>query len=187
MNNVHFILWKHQPSRDGRCAIRLRISKLRANKYITIPIKATEKQWSAEAERLKKDRQLNPDYEQHNALISEYESRANDIIMGFERNKIEWTFDQFEDAFTSKAKRGQAEIYFNSVIDELRKTNHIGNAECSARTLHMLQLFDLKFEKRVSSEINLKYIKNFDIWMQTPRESVGVGVLSEKSMIIRID
>ncbi len=175
MNNVHFILWKHQPSRDGRCAIRLRISKLRANKYITIPIKATEKQWSAEAERLKKDRRLNPDYEKHNALISEYESRANDIIMEFERNKIEWTLDQFEDAFTSKAKRGRAELYFVSVIDELRKTDHIGNAECYARTLHMLQLFDPKFAKRVFSEISLKYIKDFDIWMQTPRESVGVG------------
>ncbi|MFR9543012.1 MAG: Arm DNA-binding domain-containing protein, partial [Rikenellaceae bacterium] len=111
MNNIHFILWKHQPSKDGRCAIRLRISKLRANKYITIPIKASEKQWSAEAERLKKDKRLNPDYESHNALIGEYETRANDIIMDFERSKIDWTLDQFEDAFTSRAKRGRVELY----------------------------------------------------------------------------
>ncbi|MFI3293800.1 MAG: site-specific integrase [Rikenellaceae bacterium] len=175
MNNIHFILWKHQPSKDGRCAIRLRISKLRANKYITIPIKASEKQWSAEAERLKKDKRLNPDYESHNALIGEYETRANDIIMDFERSKIDWTLDQFEDAFTSRAKRGRVELYFNSVVDELRKTGHTGNADCYARTQHMLKLFDAKFSKRVFSEINLKYVKEFNIWMQTPRESEGVG------------
>ncbi|MFR9592755.1 MAG: site-specific integrase [Rikenellaceae bacterium] len=175
MSNIHFILWKHQPSKDGRCAIRLRISKLRANKYITIPIKASEKQWSAEAERLKKDKRLNPDYESHNALIGEYETRANDIIMDFERSKIDWTLDQFEDAFTSRAKRGRVELYFNSVVDELRKTGHTGNADCYARTQHMLKLFDAKFSKRVFSEINLKYVKEFNIWMQTPRESEGVG------------
>lgn len=95
--------------------------------------------------------------------------------MDFERSKIDWTLDQFEDAFTSRAKRGRVELYFNSVVDELRKTGHTGNADCYARTQHMLKLFDAKFAKRVFSEINLKYVKEFNIWMQTPRESEGVG------------
>ena len=175
MRNIHFILWKYQATKDGRYPIRLRISKLRVNKYITIPIRVTAEQWNEEAERLKKDKRLNKTYEKQNALLNEYANRADEIITEFERSRVDWTLDQFDSAFTGKAKRGSVELYFEDVVAMLRSTGHTGNANCYARTLNILKSFDNKFSKRLFSEIDIKYVKELDVWLQKPRETTCVN------------
>lgn len=58
------------------------------------------------------------------------------------------------------------------LIQVMRDTDHNGNAECYDRTLHMLELFDKKFEQKFFSEIDIKYVRAFDVFLQTPRETV---------------
>lgn len=36
----------------------------------------------------------------------------------------------------------------------------------------MLELFDKKFDMRLFSEIDIKYVRDFDAFLQTPRESI---------------
>jgi hypothetical protein len=174
-NNIHFILWIHQAKIDGTFSVRLRITRERKVKYISTGLSATETQWSTDAERFKKDKRLNPEHEKYNTLLNEYNNRAVDIISEFEKNRIDWTLNQFEDKFLNRAKRGKIQPYFLNTIKQLRETGHTGNADCYARTLHMLQLYDKKLKERIFHEIDIKYVKGFDIWLQKPRVSIGKG------------
>lgn len=175
MGNIHFILWTHQAKTDGTFPVRLRITKDRKVKYLSVGLSATEKQWSAEGERFKKDRRLNPEHEKQNALINEYESRADSAISEFEKNRVDWTLNQFEDKFLNKAKKGKVEPYLIDTVGQLRATGHTGNANCYEQTLHMLKLYDGKFRDRVFPEIDIKYVKGFDLWLQKPRTSIAKG------------
>lgn len=175
MGNIHFILWTHQTKADDTFPIRLRITKDRKVKYISVGLSATEKQWIKEGERFKKDKRLNPNHEKYNALINEYEARAHDVVSEFEKNRIDWTLNQFEDKFLNKAKKGKVEPYFIDTVKQLRETGHTGNANCYERTMHMLRLYDKKFAERVFPEIDIKYVKGFDLWMQKPRTAIAKG------------
>lgn len=173
MANLKFILWEHQKNSDDTYPIRLRITRHRKPKYISFGLSATEKQWDKDAQRYKKDKRLTPDHDKYNLLLNEYENRANDIISDFEKLQIDWTLNQFEDRFVNRAKQGKIELYFQNIIQQLKDTGHIGNANAYSRTLHMLQLFDRKFSERKFHEIDIKYINSFDVWLQKPRTSIG--------------
>jgi len=175
MANLKFILWEHQKNSDDTYSIRLRITRQRKIKYISFGLSATEKQWDKDAQRYKKDKRLTPDHDKFNLLLNEYENRANDIISEFEKLQIDWTLNQFEDRFVNRAKQGKIEIYFHKVIQQLKETGHTGNSNAYSRTLHMLQLFDKKFSERKFHEIDIKYVNNFNIWLQKPRTSIGKG------------
>ncbi|WP_185153855.1 site-specific integrase [Dysgonomonas sp. 520] len=169
MANIKFILWTHQKNTDETYPVRLRITRNRKPKYFSFGLSATEKQWDKDAERYKKDKRLTADYEKYNILLNEYENRANDIISDFERNRTDWTLNQFEEKFLNRAKRGKIQDYFQKTISQLKETGHTGNANTYANTLHILQLYDKKFGERIFSEIDLKYVIDFDIWLQKPR------------------
>lgn len=175
MGNIHFVIWTHQAKADGTFPIRMRITKDRKVKYLSVGLAARENQWNIEAERFKKDKRLTPAHEKYNTLLNEYENRANEVISEFDKGRLDWTLNQFEERFLNKAKKGKVESYFLETVKQLRETGHIGNANCYERTLHMLRLYDGKLKDRVFSEIDIKYIKGFDIWLQKPRISIGKG------------
>lgn len=175
MAKFKFLLWLHDRNADGTWPIYFRISKNKKTKYLSVGLSALEKQWNAEAERFKKDKRLNPEHEKYNTLLNEYENRADEVISEFEKNRIDWTLNQFEERFLNKAKKGKVEPYFLETVKQLRETGHTGNANCYERTLHMLRLYDGKLKDRVFSEIDIKYVKGFDVWLQKPRTSIGKG------------
>lgn len=175
MGNIHFILWTHQAKSDGTFPIRLRLTKDRKVKYLTVGISVMPKQWDGVSERLKKDKRINPEHDKYNRLLNEFENRANDVISEFVKDRIDWTLNQFEDRFLNRAKKGKVEPFFLNTIKELREIGHTGNANCYERTLHMLYLFDAKFKDRVFSEIDIKYINSFNTWLQKPRICIGKG------------
>jgi integrase len=88
------------------------------------------------------------------------------VMRDFDFNDIDWTLNQFEDAFLNHSKKGKIYDYFTNHIRILKDTNHIGNSLCYSGTLHILQLFDKKFESKLFSEIDIKFVKNFDIFLQ---------------------
>lgn len=88
------------------------------------------------------------------------------MIEEFDREHIDWTLNQFEDAFCNKARQGNVKTYFEKHIATLRQTGHTGNANCYASTLRMLELYDKRFSQRVFSEIDLKFVKGLDIFLQ---------------------
>lgn len=66
----------------------------------------------------------------------------------------------------NKSKQGKVKAYLENHINILRETGHIGNANCYAATLNMLTHYDNKFDTRIFSEIDIKFVNGFDIFLQ---------------------
>lgn len=172
-------------SKDGTNPICLRIAKNGQKKFIGLNMSATPAQWDETFCRYKKDKRINPLHDKNNAYLNEQETKAEKTIKDFEENKIDWTLNQFEDAFLNRSKQGKVRCFFEKQIQNLKDTGHIGNAHCYKRTLDILAVFDKKLDQRVFSEIDIKYVRSFDTFLQMPRESVYVSTKGNKRIVQR--
>ncbi len=166
MASYKFLLFKGNKRQDGSYPVSLRIIKDRKTKFIRTGLKAFPSEWDETQERFISNKKLIPEYKQFNSNLSRLEVRINEIFRDFDFNRIDWTLNQFEDAFLNRSKKGKIKDYFLNHIITLKETNHIGNAACYRTTLHMLELFDKKFGEKIFPEIDIKYVNNFDIYLQ---------------------
>ena len=170
MKNISFKMWvaDKYKYKDGY-AIWLVVRKDSKRRVMALGIYAEPHQWDNKAERFVTDKRvlnLHPNRVFLNDWITQKKSEIIKITSDFEQNKIDWTPNQFEAAFFHYASKGNVKGYFESLITTLKDTNHFGNAECYSRTMHMLGLFDSKFDKKVFPEIDIKYVKAFDVFLQ---------------------
>lgn len=177
---ISFIKRNDVTNSQGLYAVRLRICKERQRRYFSLNIFADDEYWDAENEsfvilknvRDKKQKEENEQRKQYNYLLSSYRVQAQEIIDGFRRERIDWTLNQFADVFLNKEKQGKIKVYLENHINTLRETGHVGNANCYSSTLRLLEHYDSKFHKRIFSEIDIKYVNGFDIFLQK-RECKG--------------
>ena len=172
MKYISIILYKSTTLKSGEHPIVLRITKDRVRKFISLNLSASPDQWNEEFSQFKKDKRVNPDYEKNNAFINSQFLKAKDVIDEFDRNKIDWTLNQFEESFINRVKKGKVKPFFENHIQILKNTGHIGNGKNYERALLILEIFDKKFDKRLFSEIDIRYVRDFDAFLQTPREAV---------------
>lgn len=172
MAKVQIILWKHDTNKDGTHSVKLRVTKNRTRLYIGLNISSKPEYWNEEFSQFKKDRRLNPEHEKLNAFLSSQITKADTIINDFDRRNIDWTLNQFESTFLNHSKKGKVKTYLVNHIATLRDTNHDGNAICYERLMNMLEIFDDKFQQRLFSEIDIKYVRDFDTFLQKPRKSI---------------
>ena len=132
-------------------------------------------QWNDTYQRYELDgrKELHPDREKLNTWLDELSGRCDDIIKDFEKNKTDWTLNQFENAFLNKSKKTGVESYFLQHIDKLGRAGKIGNKICYERTLKMLKVYDPGFGKLTFNEIDLKYVKGYHDYLQIDRGCVG--------------
>lgn len=160
--------------KDGY-AIWLVVRKDNKRKVMALGIYAEPHQWDDKQELFITDKRvpkLHPDRKYLNDWLTQKKSEILRIIAEFDKNKIDWTLNQFEQEFFHYSNKGNVKDYFEKLILTYKDTNHIGNATCYNRTLHMLELFDDKFSERVFPEIDIKYVKAFDVFLQK-RECKG--------------
>jgi integrase len=171
---ISFIRRNDAANAQGLYAIRLRICKDRQRRYFSLKIFTEAEYWNADNEcfvilkniKDKKQKEENEQRKQYNYLLSSYRVQAQEIIDGFKRERIDWTLNQFEETFLNKSKQGKIKAYMENHISILRETGHIGNASCYADTSRMLENYDSKFNKRLFSEIDIKYVNGFDVFLQ---------------------
>ncbi|MFR5661132.1 MAG: site-specific integrase, partial [Butyricimonas faecihominis] len=144
----------------------LRVTKNGKIKYISLKLHALENQWDDGASRYKSDKRLTSSCKEYNALLSRYEARVSEIERKFDEDCIDWTLNQFEERFKGYAKRGKVLEYLRRHIQVLQDTGHTGNSNCYTQLSHMLELFDKKLKDRVFSEVDIKYVKSFDVFLQ---------------------
>lgn len=130
-------------------------------------------QWNEKFQRYEVDgrKELHPDRIKLNSWLDEMAGRCDDIITEFEKNKIDWTLSQFEQALLNKSKKSGIEAYFLQFIETLDKAGKFGNKKCYESTLDMLKKNDRDFGKRVFNEIDLKYVKKFSEYLDTRGQS----------------
>ena len=133
--------------KDGY-AIWLVVRKDNKRKVMALGIYAEPHQWMINRNCLSQIRRvpkLHPDRKYLNDWLTQKKSEILRIIAEFDKNKIDWTLNQFEQEFFHYSNKGNVKDYFEKLILTYKDTNHIGNATCYNRTLHMLELFDDKF------------------------------------------
>ena len=170
MKNISFKLWTgdNYLYKDGY-ALWLVVRKDGKRKSFSLGIYAYPHQWDETNELFVTDRRvakLHPDRKPLNEWLTQRKADIIQIISDFEKEKKDWTINQFEEAFFNYSKKGKINDYFENLIQTLKETNHVGNAICYKGTLHILKLFDKKFSEKIFSEIDIKYVKTFDIFLQ---------------------
>ena len=156
-------------------AIWLVVRKNNKRKVMGLGIYAEPHQWNDKLEMFVTDKRvpkLHPDRIYLNEWLTQKKSEILRIIADFDSNKIDWTLNQFEQEFFHYSNKGNVKEFFENLIQTYKDTNHIGNANCYSRTLHVLELFDEKLSERVFPEIDIKYVKSFDVFLQK-RECKG--------------
>ena len=161
-----FIILSYNTGKDGKTAVTLRVTKNRKRKYINTGLRARPEQWDTAGDRFVTDRRLVPGYKAYNTRLSELEARVNAVLRDFDSRRIDWTLNQFETEYLGKTAKGSVKAYFDKTVVTLRETEHIGNAICYSRTLSMMSLFDKRLASRIFSEIDIRYVKAFDVFLQ---------------------
>ena len=171
---ISFVKRNDIANAQGLYAVRLRICKERQRRYFSLNIFADNEYWDEKNECFRilknvrdiKQKEENEQRKRYNYLLNCYRQRAQEIIEGFQRENIDWTLNQFADAFLNKSKQGKIKVYMENHIKTLRETGHIGNANCYAATLNMLEHYDSRLDQKTFSEIDIKFVNGFDVFLQ---------------------
>lgn len=174
MAGFKILLYKSKRSerKDGSYPVCLRVTKNGKIKYISLKLHALENQWDEDSSRYKNDKRLTARCKEYNALLSRYEARVSVIEQQFEEDHIDWTLNQFEERFKGYAKKGKVYEYLQRHIQMLKDTGSSGTSKSYIQLLHILELFDKHVKERVFSEIDIKYVKSLDVFLQK-RGNVG--------------
>ena len=172
--SIRFPRRHDKADRNGRYAVRLCITKNKRRKYIALDLYADPAYWDEAGEQFIILRNLigaeqkaeNKQREAGNALLAKYKVRAREIVERFEIEGIDWTLNQFEDAFLNTSKQGKFNAYFSDRIAELHATGHIGNSQTYKQTQDILKSYDRKLDQRLFSDIDLRYVRGFDMFLQ---------------------
>ena len=105
--SVRIVLRKYKPNSMGYHILQLCVTKNSSRKRISLKLYVNPAYWDNSAERLiiernlkgEKQREANKKRIQDNAFLDKVKARAREIIEKFEIDGIDWTLNQFEDAF----------------------------------------------------------------------------------------
>lgn len=165
---------KDKPNNDGLYAVRLCVTKNTRRKYFTLKVFVEPQYWDETNEALiilknlkgETQKKTNDQRKRDNALLAKCKVKAQEIADKFEMQHIDWTLNQFEDAFRSNSKQGKFKPYFEEHIKRLRDTGHIGNSESYAASLRILGHFDKRLDQRLFLDIDLRYIRDFNSYLE---------------------
>ena len=172
--SVRIVLRKYKPNSMGYHILQLCVTKNSCRKRISLKLYVDPAYWDNSAERLiiernlkgEKQREANKKRIQDNAFLDKVKARAREIIEKFEIDGIDWTLNQFEETFLNPSKQGKFCAYLENHIQTLRDTGHTGNAKCYFETLRLLKYYDGKLSQRLFSDIDLRYVRGFDMFLQ---------------------
>jgi integrase len=152
----------------------MRVTKDAQRKYFAMKMFADDSEWDAQNEcfivlkdvRSESRKADNERKKKYNHILNRFRFQAQEVIDDFQRERTDWTLNQFAEAFLNKGKQGKVRAYWESHIKTLRETGHTGNANCYAQTLSILEQYDKQLDKRVFSEIDIKFVRGLDVYLQ---------------------
>lgn len=192
MATAKIVLFKSKKLKDDKYPVMLCLRNGDNVKYFGLKQSATVNQWDEGNGLFKKDKRVNPDisrdvtdtetnrtrkevidsYSIRNEYLMSRLVKANEIIKGFEKNNIDWTFQMFEDAFMKKAANKLLFIeYLQNHIDELNNDGKYGNALAfNSLRVNLTALAkerkDLKVNKMVLQDVSSNFVKKYIVWLQ---------------------
>ena len=125
---INFVKRNDKPNKEGLYAVRLRITKDGQRKYFSLKLFADNEYWDAANERFIVERNVRSEErrkendlrKRYNYLLDQTYVEAQAVIDRFRHDRIDWTLNQFEDAFLNQNKKGKIKPYFESTINALK-------------------------------------------------------------------
>lgn len=162
MATFKVLLHSSNRRKDGTYPVSLRIIKNMKAKYISLGLYSKKEEWDVIGERFRCDKRVCPNYKEFNARIVQLLARAQEVERHFEFDRIDWTLNQFEDAFLYKDKKGKFLDFALLCIKDMKETGHIGNAKVWEKVICNMKLFDKKLSTRYFQEIDISIINQED-------------------------
>lgn len=166
MAKFRIVIHTSNKRKDGSYPVCLRITKNGKLKYIYLNLSAFENEWDKNADRFKRDKRMNPNYESYNNWLISCEERKNEVVNKFMKAQVDWTLNQFEEEFLGISRQGKIYDYWMRQVEDLKATGHIGNGKVYERDLHLFCKYDSKAKERLFSEIDVKYINRLNMAME---------------------
>ena len=166
MAKFRIVIHTSNKRKDGSYPVCLRITKNGKLKYIYLNLSAFENEWDKNADRFKRDKRMNPNYESYNNWLISCEERKNEVVNKFMKAQVDWTLNQFEEEFWGISRQGKIYDYWVKQVEDLKSTGHIGNGKVYERDLHLFCKYDSKAKERLFSEIDVKYINRLNMAME---------------------
>ena len=166
MATFKVLLHSSNKRKDGTYPVSLRIIKNMKAKYISLGLYSKKEEWDVIGERFRCDKRVCPNYKEFNARIVQLLARTQEVERHFEFDRIDWTLNQFEDAFLYKDKKGKFLDFALLCIKDMKETGHIGNAKVWEKVICNMKLFDKKLSTRYFQEIDIKYVSAYNSFME---------------------
>ena len=107
MATFKLLLHSANKRKNGSYPVSLRITKNMKHKYISLGLYGKKEEWDEKSERFRCDKRVCPNYKEYNARLVQLLARVQNVELDFEHDKIDWTLNQFADAFLYKSKQGK--------------------------------------------------------------------------------
>lgn len=156
------IILDSKPMSNGYYTVYLRIIKDRKRKNISLGLKCMKEHFENEQFNKK-----HKDYKAENSLLTNYKSRANQIIRDFQLDNLSYTLDDFVIKFRGKDNVEQdANVidFFNEIIDEMTRAGRISNAKAYNDTKNSI----IKFQgnKIKFSHITPVFLDQYEVFLR---------------------
>ena len=112
MAKFRIVIHTSNKRKDGSYPVCLRITKNGKLKYIYLNLSAFENEWDKNADRFKRDKRMNPNYESYNNWLISCEERKNEVVNKFMKAQVDWTLNQFEEEFLGISRQGKIYDYW---------------------------------------------------------------------------
>ena len=106
MATFKLLLHSANKRKDGSYPVSLRITKNMKHKYVSLGLYGKKEEWDEKSERFRCDKRVCPNYKEYNARLVQLLARVQNVEFDFEHDRIDWTLNQFADAFFIQEQAG---------------------------------------------------------------------------------
>ena len=160
--SVEAICYKVRPLRDNTYPLMLRLTQHRKRKYISLGVSVLEKDWDFKKNQPKKSC---PDREAIVKLISDKVSAYNSLIMDLTARQQPFTVSSLILALENRTKVKTVSEMYDYLIDEFRKTDHLGTMSVYQQSKSSLTKFNRTLDIPFS-DIDCQWLERYEKWLK---------------------
>ena len=161
--SVEAICLNYRPKKDNTFPIMLRLTKSGKRKYVSLGISVKEKDWDFKKNQPKKSC---PDREAIVKLISDKVSAYNSLIMELTAKQQEFTMSSLVQMIENKIAVKTVSEMYDYLIDEFRKTDHLGTMSVYQQSKSSLTKFNRTLDIPFS-DIDCQWLERYEKWLKS--------------------
>jgi integrase/recombinase XerD len=163
MANVKIILYTSKKLKEDKHPIVLRVTHERKRRYFTLGennkgYSCLPDHWNEETSRFRKS---HPDYKILNQILMDLEKEASGIILRFDLENEEFSFDKFTQLFGREKPKDNVKEIFDYEVKQLEKAGRIGYSKVYNSTWKAIEEYSPGISLRLR-DIDYKFLIGFE-------------------------